>query len=86
MSKARMDAMQARLDVMAVAMTALARAVPAERATAVREGLRRELAQRMEGVALSPDADAAVAADLSSLMCALGGWASRGTDRATLPG
>ena len=39
MSKAKMDAMQARLDVMAVAVTALARAVPAERTAAVQEVL-----------------------------------------------
>lgn len=86
MSKAKMRAMQARLDVMAVALTALARSVPAERAAAVQEGLRRAVAQRLDGAALSPDADAAVAADLGSLMDALGGRACWKPDRATLAG
>ena len=86
MSKAKMDAMQARLDVMAVAVTALARAVPAERAAAVQEVLWREVAQRLDGLALSPKADATVAADLSRLVRALGGLASWEADRATLPG
>ena len=84
MSNAKMNAIQARLDVLTVALTALARALPAERAAAVQDGLRRAVAQRLDGVALSPDADAAVAADLGSLMSALGDRASRSPDRATL--
>ena len=75
MSKAKSHALQARLEVMALALAlaALARAVPADRAVAVQEELRREVAQRLDGVALSPEVDAAVAADLCSLLSALGG-------------
>jgi hypothetical protein len=71
MSKERIDAMQARLDVMALAMVALAPVVPMEQAASLQDGLRRNVAQRLDGVTLSPQADAAVAADLGSLMSAL---------------
>lgn len=71
MSTARMDSMQARLDVLVVALAALARAVPAESAATVQEVLRREVEQRLDGMALSAQADEAVAADLSRLMHAL---------------
>ena len=85
MSKEKKETMRARLDVLAMALTALARAVPAQRAAEVQESLRRDVAHRLGGVALTPGADAAVAADLGSLMRALGEQASWATDRATLP-
>ena len=86
MSKAKMNAMQARLDVMTVALTALARALPPEQAAAAQDGLRRAVALQLDGLALSPDADAAVAADLGGLMSALGDRASWKPDRASLAG
>jgi hypothetical protein len=64
MSKAKLNAMQARLDVLSLALAALAREVPAERAMAVQD--------RLDGAALSSQVDAAVATDLSRLMGALG--------------
>lgn len=57
MTMARMDAMQVRLDVMSLALAALARAVPADLAAGIQEGLQREVAKRLDGVALSPQAD-----------------------------
>jgi hypothetical protein len=66
-----MDAMQVRLDVLALALATLARAVPADLAGAVQDGLRRDVAQRLSGVSLSAKADEAVAADLGSLLSAL---------------
>lgn len=71
MTKAGMDALQVRLDMLVLALAALARAVPAELAAAVQDGLRREVEQRLEGRALSPQADEAVAADMACLMNAL---------------
>lgn len=85
MPKAKFEALQARMDVMALALAALARAVPAEQAAALQEVLRREVSQRLDGVALSPEADAAVAADLGGLMSALGGWTPWEQGRAALP-
>ena len=85
MSRAKMDALRARLDVMALALATLARAVPAEQAVALKDGLRRDVAQRLDGAALSHEADAAVAADLSRLMSALGSRTPREAGRATLP-
>lgn len=84
MSKVNMEALQARLDVMALALAALARAVPAEQVAAVQDGLRLAVAQRLDGLALSPKADAAVAADLASLMSALGGRTPWEPNRTTL--
>ena len=72
MSKAKLNAMQARLDVLSMALAALAREVPAERAVAVQDRLRRGLQLRLDKAALSPQVDAAVATDLSRLMGALG--------------
>ena len=79
MSKAKLDAMRARLDVLSLALVALVCEVPAERVAAVRAGLRLGVEKRLGGVALSPQADAAMAADLSSLLCALGGRPPRGS-------
>jgi hypothetical protein len=86
MSKLSMETVQARLDVMALALVTLARAVPEDRVAAVQEGLRRSVARRLDGVTLSPDADAAVAADLSRLMEALGDRPSRPSRRSALAG
>jgi len=86
MSKAKLNAMQARLDVLCLALAALAREVPAERVAAVEDSLRREVEQRLNGVALSPQADAAVAADLCRLLRALGGLTPWQSDRAILHG
>ena len=75
MSKAKLNAVQARLDVLSLALAALAalaREVPAGRAVAVQDRLRRRLQLRLDGAALSPQVDAAVATDLSRLMGALG--------------
>lgn len=85
MSKAKLDEMQARLDVMALALVALARCVPAGQAAALQAGLRREMAQRLDGEVLSPDADAAVAADLGSLLNALRGRIPWESGQVTLP-
>lgn len=85
MSKARLDEMQARLDVMALALIALTRLVPADQAAALQADLRREVAQRLEGEGLSPKADAAVAADLGRLMGALGHQVPWDSGRVTLP-
>jgi hypothetical protein len=84
MSKAKLDEMQARLDVMAMALVALARYVPAGQAAALQADLRREVAQRLDGEVLSPDADAAVAADLGSLLNALSDRVPWESGRATL--
>jgi len=86
MSKAKLDALQARLDLLSLALVALARELPAERVAAAQAGLRREVDQRLGGAALSPQADAAVAADLSSLLRALEGRAPGDPDRAALRG
>ena len=90
MSKAKLNAMQVRLEVLTLAVAALAGEVPAERVAAVQDGLRHGIEQWLDGVdALSPQADAAMAADLCSLLSALGGlsgltpWRSV---RAKLPG
>ena len=77
MSKFSMETVQARLDLMALALVTLARGVPEDRVAAVQEGLRQSVARQLDGVTLSPDADAAVAADLSRLMEALGDRPSR---------
>lgn len=49
MSKAKLNAMQARLNVLSLALAALAREVPAERAVAVQDRLRRGLQRRLNG-------------------------------------
>ncbi len=84
MSKLSMETVQARLDVMSLALVTLARAVPEERVAAVQDGLRRSVTRQMDGVTLSPDADAAVAADLSRLIEALGGWPSGTPSHSTM--
>lgn len=76
MTMANVDAMQVRLDVLSLALAALARAVPADLAAGIQESLRREVAKRLDGVALSPQADEVVAADLGRLMSALGARAA----------
>lgn len=86
MSKATMDAMQARLDVLSLALVALARAVPTERVAAVQDALRRDLEQRLDGVALSPEADEAMAAEVSNLISALNGRLCGESERAELRG
>ena len=73
MSKAKIQGLQMRLDVLSVALVALARTVPEELATAVQEGLRREVTQRLERAQLTPHADEAISADLGRLMDALQG-------------
>jgi len=55
-----------------LALTALAREVPAERRAAVQDRLLHGVEQRLDKLMLSPQTDAAVAADLGRLMCALG--------------
>jgi hypothetical protein len=72
MSKAKTEALQVRLDVLSVALVALARAVAPDRVAAVREGLWRDVALRLDGVVLSAQADEAIATDLAGLMSALG--------------
>lgn len=72
MSKAKAEALQMRLDVLSVALVALARAVAPDRVAAVREGLWRDVTQRLDGVVLSAKADEAITADLAGLMIALG--------------
>ena len=86
MSKAKMDAMHARMDVLSLALTALAREVPAERVAAVQALLLHGVEQRLDGVVLSPQRDAAMAADLGRLVCALSGRALLQPGRVTLPG
>ena len=86
MPKAQLDAVQARLDVLTLALAALANEVPAERAAMVLDGLRDRVKRRLDGVSLSRQADAAVAADLNCLISALGVQAPRQRSRATLPG
>jgi hypothetical protein len=71
-----MDALQVRLDVLAPALTALARAVPAELAATVQEDQRREVALRLEGVSLSAQADEALAADLGGVISAMSAQAA----------
>lgn len=71
MSKAKIQGLQMRLDVLSVALVALARTVPKESATAVQEGLRREVTRRLEGAQLTPHADETISADLGRLMDAL---------------
>ena len=71
MSKAKLNALQARLDLLSVALAALAREVPADRVAEVQEGLWRGVEGWLDGLALSRQADTAVAADLGRLMCAL---------------
>lgn len=73
MSKAKIQGLQMRLDVLSAALVALARAVPAELAAAVQEGLRQEVTQRLKGAQLTPHADETIAADLGRLMDALKG-------------
>ena len=85
MSTSKIDAMQARMDVLSLALAALAREVPAERAAAVQELLLHGVEQRLDGVMLSPQTDAAIAADLARLMCALRGRAHLQLGRVTLP-
>ena len=85
MSKAKLNALQARMDVLSLALAALAREVPAERVAAVQDGLWRGLEERLDGVALSSQADRAVAADLGRLMCALSGRGPLQPGRVTLP-
>ena len=86
MPKAKLDAVQARLDVLTLALAALANEVPAERAAMVLDGLRDRVKRRLDGVSLSRQADAAVAADLNCLISALGVQPPRQRSRATLPG
>ncbi len=71
MSKAKLETLQVRLDMLSAAMVALARAVPEEMAVAVHEGLRREVAKRLDGTQLTPHADEAIAVDLGRLINAL---------------
>jgi hypothetical protein len=85
MSKAKIDAMQARMDVLSLALVALAGEVPAARVAAVQELLLRGVEQRLDGVMLSAQTDAAIAADLGRLMCALRGRAHFQPGRVTLP-
>ena len=86
MPKAKLDAVQARLDVLTLALAALANEVPAERAAMVLDGLRDKVKRRLDGVSLSRQADAAVAADLNCLISALGSPPPLQRSRATLPG
>ena len=85
MSKAKLNALQARMDVLSLALAVLAREVPAERLEAVQDGLLHGVEQRLDGVALSSQADKAIAADLGRLMCALSGRALLQPGRVTLP-
>ncbi len=71
MAKARMDALQVRLDVLSLALAEVARALPPDRAASVREAIRNGVTQRLSGVALSATADAVVARDLGGLISAL---------------
>ena len=71
MSKARLDALQVRLDVLSLALAAMARAMPPESAASVQAAMRREVVQRLNGVVLSATADAALARDLGGLISAL---------------
>ena len=86
MPKAKLDAVQARLDVLTLALAALANEVPAERAAMVLDGLRDRVKRRLDSVSLSRQADAAVAADLNCLISSLGSPPPRQRSRATLPG
>ena len=86
MSKAKLNAMDARMDVLSLALAALAREVPAERMAAVQDGLLRGVEQKLDGMTLSKQTDAAVAADLGRLICALSGRAALQSWRVTLPG
>ena len=86
MPKAKLDAVQARLDVLTLALAALANEVPAERAAMVLDGLRDKVKRRLDGVSLSRQADAAVAADLNCLISALGSPPPLQRSRATIPG
>ncbi len=72
MSKAKTEALQVRLDVLSAALVALARTVAPDQVAAVRERLSRDVAQRLDGVVLSAQADEAIATDLAGLMSALG--------------
>ena len=85
MSKAKLNALQARMDVLSLALAVLAREVPAERLAAVQDGLLHGVERRLDGVMLSPQTDAAIAADLARMMCALGGRAHLQPGRVTLP-
>ena len=85
MSKAKMDAMQLRMDVLSLALAALAREVPAERLAAVQDRLLHGVERLLDGVMLPPQTDAAIAADLARLMCALRGRAHLQPGRVTLP-
>lgn len=71
MSKAQMDALQVRLDVLSLALAEIARALPPDRAASVRKAIRNRVTQRLDGVALSDTADAVVAGDLGGLIGAL---------------
>ena len=86
MLKAKLDSMQARLDVLTLVLAALAKKVPAERAALVLDGLRDRVNRRFVDAPLSHGADAAVAADLNCLISALGGHVPLQRLRATLPG
>ena len=85
MSTSKIDAMQARMDVLSLALAALAREVPADRVAAVQDGLLRGVEKRLKGVTLSPPTDSAMAADLGNLMCALSGRAPLQSAWVTLP-
>lgn len=61
-----------RLDVLSIALLALARAVPAGKQASVREDLQRDVGRWLSGASLSSGSDAAIAAELSALLAAVG--------------
>lgn len=71
MKKAQVEELQLRLEMMSLALSALARALPAAAAATVVDALTEEVGLRLQQRRLSDSADAAMAADLGRLFMAL---------------
>lgn len=74
MENGAMTALVARLEVLEVVVLELARAVPAERAVAVADSVRRRVADITFGASLAPEADEAISVTAASIPGALGGF------------
>lgn len=66
-----LQALNARLDILAIALVELARSTPSNEARRVAEGIQMGLNGRMQRAPLRGDADAAAAADLAPILAAL---------------
>ena len=72
MGSREMETLQARLDVLEVVVSELARAMAAERAATVSNSIRHRLNQLAAGRSLSPDVDEAISVSAAVVLTALG--------------